>query len=146
MALWLIYRQPCSHWSHVIMGWMTSEITSITFFYSTVYSTVYSGAFKRKHQRSASLAFVGGIHRWPVNTPYKCPVPQKMFPFDDVIILALFFPNFPISVSNVLTFGEYMSFRYALGNWVTTVSLWQISFQPAQRHYISHDWFGANGF
>ena len=39
-----------------------------------------------KHQSSASLAFVRGIHRWPVNSPHKGPVTRKMFPFDDVIM------------------------------------------------------------
>ena len=38
------------------------------------------------HQSSASLAFVRGIHRWPVNSPHKLPVTRKMFPFDDVIM------------------------------------------------------------
>ena len=32
-----------------------------------VWPTVYSGTDQRKHQSSASLAFVQGIHRWPVN-------------------------------------------------------------------------------
>ena len=41
---------------------------------------------QRKHQRSASLAFVRGIHRGPVNSPHKWPVTRKMFPFDDVIM------------------------------------------------------------
>ena len=49
-----------------------------------VYSVVYSDADQRKHQSSASLAFVRGIHRWPVNSPHKWPVTRKMFPFDDV--------------------------------------------------------------
>ena len=40
----------------------------------------------RKHQSSVSLAFVQGIHRWPVNSPHKWPVTWKMFPFDDVIM------------------------------------------------------------
>ena len=40
----------------------------------------------KKHQSSASLAFVWGIHRWPVNSPQKWPVTRKMFPFDDVIM------------------------------------------------------------
>ena len=35
---------------------------------------------------SASLAFVRGIHRWPVDSPHKGPVTRKMLPFDDVII------------------------------------------------------------
>ena len=64
------------------MGAMASQITSLTI----VYSAVYSGAGQRKHQSSASLAFVRGIHRWPVNSPHKGPVTRKMFPFDDVIM------------------------------------------------------------
>ena len=43
------------------------------------YSTVYSGTNQRKHQPAASLAFVRGIHRWPVNSPHKGPVTQKCF-------------------------------------------------------------------
>ena len=35
---------------------------------------------------SASLAFVRGIHGWPVDYPHKGPVTQKIFPFDDTII------------------------------------------------------------
>ena len=48
-----------SHCSDVIMVVMASQITSLTI----VYSTVYSGADQRKHQSSASLALVRGIHR-----------------------------------------------------------------------------------
>ena len=36
-----------------------------------VYSTVYSGADQRQLQSSASLAFVWGTHRGPVNSPHK---------------------------------------------------------------------------
>ena len=42
----------------------------------------------KKHQSSASLGFVRGIHRSPVNSPHKGPVTRKMFPFDDVIMYA----------------------------------------------------------
>ena len=52
-----------------------------------VYSTLYSGADQRKHQRSTSLAFVRGIHRWPVNSSHKGPVTRKMFPFYDLLML-----------------------------------------------------------
>ena len=41
---------------------------------------------ERKHQSSAPLAFVRGIHRWSVNSPHKTPVLRKIFPFDDVIM------------------------------------------------------------
>ena len=57
------------------MGALASQITSLTI----VYSVVYSGANQRKHQSSASLAFVRGIHRWPVNSPHKGPVTRKRF-------------------------------------------------------------------
>ena len=67
------------------MGSMSSQITSFTI----VYSTVYSRADQRKHQSSASLALVRGIHRWPVISPHKGPVTRKMFPFDDVIMKGL---------------------------------------------------------
>ena len=64
------------------MGAISSQITSLTI----VYLTVNSDADHRKHQSSASLAFVQGIHRGPVNSPHKWPVARKMFPFDDVIM------------------------------------------------------------
>ena len=67
------------------MGAMAAQITSLTI----AYLTVYPGADQRKHQSSASLAFVWGIHRWPVNSPHKEPVTRKMFPFDDAIMAYL---------------------------------------------------------
>ena len=60
------------------MGTMAFQITSL----SIAYSTVHSGADQSKHQSSASLAFVRGIHRGPVNSPHKWPVTRKMFPND----------------------------------------------------------------
>ena len=67
------------------MSAMASQITFLTI----VYSTVYSDPDQRKYQNSASLAFVRGIHRWPVNSPHKWPVTRKMSPFDDVIMQKL---------------------------------------------------------
>ena len=54
-------REP--HYSDVIMSAMALQITSLTMF--------------TKYQNSASLAFVRGIHRWPVNSPHKGPVTRK---------------------------------------------------------------------
>ena len=70
------------HHSDVIMSAIVSQITSLTI----VYSIVYSGAGQRKHQNFASLAFVQGIPRWPVNSPHKWPVTRKMLPFDDAVM------------------------------------------------------------
>ena len=69
-------------YNDVIMCAVASQIISLRI----VYSTVDSDADWRKHQSSASLAFVRGIHRGPVNSPHKWPVTRKMFPFDDVIM------------------------------------------------------------
>ena len=70
------------HYNDVIMSTMASRITSFTI----VYSSIYLGAGHIKHQSSATLAFVRGIHRWPVNSPHKWLVMRKMFPLDDVIM------------------------------------------------------------
>ena len=44
----------------------------------------------KKHQSSASLAFVRGIHRWQLVSPHKGQVTGKTFPFDDVIMIIKF--------------------------------------------------------
>ena len=70
------------HYNDVIMCPMASQITGL----AIVYSIVHLGADQRKHQSSALLAFVKGIHWRPVNSPHKGPVSRKMFLFDDVIM------------------------------------------------------------
>ena len=88
------------------MGAIASQITSLTI----VYSTVYADADQRKHQSSASLASVRGIHRGAVNFPHKWPVTRKMFPFDDVIMNEKWncssSPNWHM-YNFLATFGEY---------------------------------------
>ena len=74
-----------NYYTDIIMGAIASHTTSLTI----VYSSVYLDADGRKHQSSASLAFVWGIHRRPVNSPHKWPVTRIMFPFDDVIMIGL---------------------------------------------------------
>ena len=63
------------HYNDVIIGMIASQITSLTI----VYLIVYSEADRKKHQSSASLAFVRGIHRGPVNSLHKWPVTRKFF-------------------------------------------------------------------
>ena len=69
---WLELGHHRTYYSDVIMGMMASRL-------SIVYSTIYSGADQRKHQSSTLLAFVKGIHLWPVNSPHKGPVTWKIF-------------------------------------------------------------------
>ena len=80
----------------------------------------YSGADRRKHQSSASLAFVRGIHRGPVNSPHKGPVTQKMFPFDDVIIEWDFMESRQICTTH----------KYIFMIWLFEISLRWDSFKP----------------
>ena len=53
---------------------MASQITGV----SIAYSAVCSGAEQGEHQSSTSLAFVRGIHQWPVNILHKSPVTQNV--------------------------------------------------------------------
>ena len=82
------------------MGAMASQITSLTI----VYWNVYSGADQRRHQCSASLAFVRGIHRWPVNSP-----PQRA---NNAEIFSIWWRHHVISWF-MLSFHQYASWLYA---------------------------------
>ena len=94
-----------SHYHDVIMDAMASQITSLTI----VYSTVYSDADQRKHQSSASLAFVRGIHRGPVNSPQKWSVTRKMSPFHDVIMITYLWGR--IMECRFENFGEKLCYK-----------------------------------
>ena len=54
----------------------------------------------KKTSKLASLAFVRGIHRWPLNSPQEGPVTRRMFPFDDVIM----FCTIPLLLNNAVTY------------------------------------------
>ena len=68
-------RTDVRHYSDVIMSAMSSQTTGV----SIVCSTICLGADQRIHPSSVSLAFVRGIHRWPMNSPHKRPVTRKCF-------------------------------------------------------------------
>ena len=97
-------RAHCFHYCNVIMGSMASLVTSLT----SVYSTVHSSADQRKHQSSASLVFVRGIHRRPVNSPHKWPVTRKMF--DDVIMWTSCLLSTLLLTTNLMELIEIHSF------------------------------------
>ena len=107
------------------MGAIASQITSLTI----VYSAVYSGADQSKHQSSASLAFVWGIHRGPVNSPHKWPVTWKMFPFDDVIMNL----GQSLAVEEVVSFLSFMYFGRSQSGLIVFSTKWLKT-----DHFISH--------
>ena len=62
-------------YNDVIMSAMASQITDVSF----VCLTVCSGADQRRHQSSASLTFLRGIHRWTVDSPHKASNVENVF-------------------------------------------------------------------
>ena len=71
------------------MDAIASQITSLRI----VYSTVYSDADQRKDQSSASLAFVRGIHRWPVNSHKELKLVRDALEEESKIMVELFNSN-----------------------------------------------------
>ena len=104
------------------MDAIASQITSLTI----VYSTVYSDADQRKHQSSASLAFVRRIPRWPANSPHKWPVTRKIFPFDDVVIFTENWTNSNLtknSTNKMPSLVQIMSWRRTSGKPFSEISV-----------------------
>ena len=65
-----LHWTPIYHCNDVIMSAMASQITGV----SIVCSTICSSADQRNHQSSASLAFVRGMHRSPVDPPSQMAI------------------------------------------------------------------------
>ena len=100
------YHWPCnndSYWNIRVDNWIESGIAISRIIikqsatkplqwlrYERGLSRLFAQSFLRRRSKktssSASLAFVRGIHRFPVYSPHKGPVTPTMFPFDDTII------------------------------------------------------------
>ena len=165
-------RRHCAHYGVVVIRWVlssyvirrisyerlrtlewrhnwhdgVSQITRLTI----VYSIVYSGVDETKHQRSGSLAFVRGIHRWPVNTLHKWPVTQKMFPFDDVtmflrvLFLVLLYTRGMHTLSNIINlilFADYTNGCISEGN---VDNLMSFNRELVNTRAISINWTSLN--
>ena len=74
-------------WSCITLQWRYNgrDIVSNHQLHHCLLNRSFRRRSKKKHQSSASLAFVRGIHRGPVNSPHEWPVTRKMFPSGDVI-------------------------------------------------------------
>ena len=83
---------------------------------------LFSDADQRKHQSSASLAFVRRIHRGPMNSPHKRPVTRKVFPFDDVIMQCW------------ITVSYTLRNIHVRGNWIL-IQILTYSFQKSNSKY-----------
>ena len=76
---WLTSLTHVCHYTDVIMGTIACLKSPASPLFTQPF---YSDADQRKYQSSALLAFVGGIHRRPVNSPHKWPVTRNIFPFE----------------------------------------------------------------
>ena len=117
-------------YNDVTMGTIASQIISLTI----VYSIVYSDADQRKHQSSASLAFVRGIHRGPVNSPHKWPVTRNIFPFDDVIMGICLVSYIIGFVKEIMVFTIFWQMCKTLMNGYVPI----FSRQSSKRHFNKH--------
>ena len=62
---------------------------------------VLNRLYRRRSKKASDLrvtgplpaSFVRGIHRWPLNSPYRGPVTRKIFPFGDVIMIIITKPS-----------------------------------------------------
>ena len=112
MCGWFIDILHC-HCSDVIMSAIASPIPASRLFTQPF----IQGADQRKHQSSALLAFVRGIHRWPANYPHKEPVTRKMFPFDDVIMV--------VSIQRVILL--FLPVEWSRRMWGNLTGTWSLS-------------------
>ena len=109
------------HYSGVIISTMVLKSLASRLFTQPFFSV----ADQRKHQSSASLAFVRGIHRWPVNSTRKGPAARKMFPFDDVIMILFLLP----SMTGDMKTTSFVLLRSDLRGWhFVSCCRWQICF------------------
>ena len=80
----ILRRFPC--FDKYSLQWCHNERNGVSNHRRLAYLLIsFWGVNQRKHQRSASLAFVRGIHRWPVESPLKGPVTRKMLPFHVIV-------------------------------------------------------------
>ena len=108
---------------------MGSQITSLTIVYSAVHSC--------GDQSSESLAFVQGIHRWPMNSPHKWPVTRKMFQFGDAIMW------YHLAADGLVTLGTWIITGHAIAILNCFTRYKCIVIQKDSWINI-HEWFGCN--
>ena len=122
-----------NHYGDVIMGTIASQITSLTIYYSIV----YSGADQKKHQSSASLAFLAQMSSNPENVS----IWWRHHMWLDVFIRNIsraktVSQNLRNKLINCLCLNVSGKFnRYSKGN-ISLIFLFMIR-APARRHYIT---------
>ena len=128
-----VWLARCNY-SDVIMSAITSQITGV----SIVCWAVCSGADRRNSK--ASLAYVRGIHRWPVDSPHKGSVIRRMSSFDDVIMASIWNVNDMDRTSLSLTTTKHNNARiiYIIPRVTWEVSGLKMLFQNKNLRILSY--------
>ena len=72
--VWMGFMYRCSAHITVTSWWVQWRLSHRC---RHCWLNCFCGADQRKQQSSTPLAFMWGTHRWPVNSPQKCPVKRK---------------------------------------------------------------------
>ena len=82
-----------------------------------------SRLFAQPFVQSSLLAFVRGIHRWPMGSPHKWPVTRKMFPFDDVIMSRRWVNGWQGHIKLVAAYGKTSWWRHQMETFSALLAL-----------------------
>ena len=98
--------------------------------------------WSKKTSKLASLAFVRGIHRGPVNSPHKWPVTRKMFLFDDVMwVIITFIVSWSWFLWLILV-DQFWSINYIGQSWpCVRLSGKDSSFSASREVELGKSWF-----
>ena len=99
---------------------------------------------KKKHQSSASLAFVWGIHRSQVHSRHQGTVRRKMFPFDDVIMITWYPGRWVCRFSTQIALICIISFTsfWEVKDSAILVAIVLYDVTSIWLPWISHEWKG----
>ena len=98
-AIDTFFCRECSSTAHITLRWRHNERGGVS--NHRRLDCLPNRLLRRRSKKTSKrciIAFVRGIHRWPVNSPHKGPVTRKMFLFDDVIMIygLLVMPQHPL--------------------------------------------------
>ena len=71
---------------HGTLQWRHNECDGVS--HHQPHDCLYNRLFGRRSKKTSKLRVTGLCEgKWPVNSPHKWPVPRKMFPFENIIMI-----------------------------------------------------------
>ena len=87
-AIWIYVSEPTYFTAHYTLQWRHNGHDGT--WNHQRHNCLLKCLFRRRSKKTSKLhvsVFVGGIHRWPMNSTHKWPVTHKMSPFNDDIMI-----------------------------------------------------------